>query len=81
MQGVSGRDRIMGLAAAVVCGILLLPAWLAAQTQVVGENQAPGRTLAQQATQGRQVWITADHSLHPALQQTFTSGPRSPRPA
>jgi len=39
------------------------------------EGQAPGRQLAQQATQGKELWITADHSKHEALKQDFSSGP------
>jgi octaheme c-type cytochrome (tetrathionate reductase family) len=46
-----------------------------AQVQVLDENQAPGRAMAQQATKGKEIWITADHSLHPALQKEFESGP------
>ena len=45
---------------------------LAAQTD---EEQAPGRKMAQQAVKEKQLWITADHSKHEALQQEFTSGP------
>jgi hypothetical protein len=39
------------------------------------EEQAPGRTMAQQATKAKQLWITADHTKHEALQQAITSGP------
>ena len=39
------------------------------------EETAPGRTLAQQATKTKALWITADHSKHKALQQEFKSGP------
>ena len=45
------------------------------QLEVLHENQAPGRTMAQQATKERQIWITADHSRHEILQKEFTSGP------
>ena len=45
---------------------------IAAQTD---EEQAPGRKMAQQAVKEKQLWITADHSKHEALQQEFTSGP------
>jgi len=45
----------------------------AAQTD---EEQAPGRKMARQATKKKQLWITADHSKHEALQQEFTSGPQ-----
>jgi hypothetical protein len=39
------------------------------------DDVAPGRTLAQQATKTKQLWITSDHSKHEILQQEFTSGP------
>ena len=42
-------------------------------------DTAPGRQLAQQATKAKQLWITADHAKHRALQQTFTSGPEVTR--
>jgi hypothetical protein len=45
---------------------------LAAQAE---EEQAPGRTMAQQAIKKKELWITADHSKHEILQQEFTSGP------
>jgi octaheme c-type cytochrome (tetrathionate reductase family) len=37
--------------------------------------QAPGRTLAQQATKTQAHWTTADHSKHAALKKVFRSGP------
>ena len=37
--------------------------------------QAPGRTLAQQATKSQAHWTTADHSKHAALKKEFRSGP------
>ena len=46
-----------------------------AQIEILDENQPPGRTLAQQATKGREIWITADHTLHKPLQQELLSGP------
>ena len=39
------------------------------------ENVAPGRKMAQQATKGKELWITSDHSMHEILKQEFTSGP------
>jgi len=39
-----------------------------------GEDQAPGRTMAHQATKGRQIWNTTDHTRHKVLQQDFKSG-------
>ena len=38
-------------------------------------EQAPGRTMAQQATKDKSLWITADHSKLKPLQKTFRSGP------
>jgi hypothetical protein len=49
----------------------LLPGALSAAT----EKTAPGRKMAQQATKTKQLWITADHTKHKALQQEFQSGP------
>ena len=43
--------------------------------QTPDEEQAPGRTMAQQATKTKKLWITADHTKHKALQQEFKSGP------
>lgn len=48
-----------------------LPASLSAATK----ETAPGRKMAQQATKTKELWITADHSKHKALQREFTSGP------
>jgi octaheme c-type cytochrome (tetrathionate reductase family) len=38
------------------------------------EERAPGRTMADQATKGKQLWITTDHSRIEALQKDFRSG-------
>lgn len=46
-----------------------------AETEPVDETKAPGRVMADQATRGKQLWITADHSKHEKLQQVFTDGP------
>ena len=37
--------------------------------------QAPGRTMAQQATKAKAPWITTDHTKHEVLKQSFRSGP------
>jgi len=37
--------------------------------------EAPGRTMAKQATKSNTLWITADHSQHEALKRPFKSGP------
>jgi octaheme c-type cytochrome (tetrathionate reductase family) len=39
-----------------------------------GEDQAPGRTLAQQATRNQKPWTTTDHSKLKALQKKFSNG-------
>lgn len=39
------------------------------------EEQAPGRTMAQQAIKSQKLWITADHTRHEKLRQAFASGP------
>lgn len=38
-------------------------------------EQAPGRTMAQQATKEKKVWVTVDHANVSALQKKFKSGP------
>lgn len=60
---------------AVIGAVLVLPLQALAQVKVLDENQAPGRAMAQQATKGREIWITADHSLHQALKKELKSGP------
>jgi len=37
-------------------------------------DQAPGRTMARQATKAKKIWITVDHSTHKALQKEFKAG-------
>ena len=39
------------------------------------QDVAPGRAMARQATKGKQLWITADHSKHDILKKEFKSGP------
>ena len=39
-----------------------------------GEDKAPGRTMADQATKGQHLWNTTDHTRHEVLQQDFKSG-------
>jgi octaheme c-type cytochrome (tetrathionate reductase family) len=53
-------------------GFMLSSAWAAASPG--SDDQAPGRTMAQQATKALTPWTTSDHSKHPALQKTFTRG-------
>jgi len=60
----------------VPCSLLLLilalvwtPAALSATDDQ--EERAPGRTMADQATKGKQLWITTDHSRIEALRKDF----------
>ena len=57
----------------------LYPGIVLSATGDATSDTAPGRQLAQQATKAKQLWITADHSKHEALQQPFTSGPEVTR--
>jgi hypothetical protein len=43
------------------------------------EKPAPGREMARQATRGKQLWITADHTKFEVLKQAFTAGPEVTR--
>ena len=72
LQGLPWRKAIPLL---LCFGLMLLslPAWGATSTDE--EDKAPGRTMAQQATKAKTLWITADHSKHAALQKTFKNGP------
>lgn len=55
----------------VLCMLLFFSTTTLAST----EEEAPGRTLAQQATKSKKLWITADHTKHEILKQEFKSGP------
>jgi len=55
-----------------LAGLLLWPAVPFATQR--NQNQAPGRTMAQQATKGQKIWNTTDHTKHKALQNDFKSG-------
>ena len=50
----------------------VVPGATAAQTE---SGEAPGRTMAKQATKSDALWITADHTQHKTLQGPFKSGP------
>ena len=59
--------------------ILLLACWLVLLPQIASAaqssaDQAPGLSMAQQATKSKERWITADHAKHKILQQDFKSG-------
>jgi octaheme c-type cytochrome (tetrathionate reductase family) len=56
----------------LVSCLLLLPQLVSASGSK--EEQAPGRTMAQQATKSIKLWRTTDHSKHEVLQKDFKSG-------
>ncbi|MFZ7127291.1 MAG: tetrathionate reductase family octaheme c-type cytochrome [Desulfobacterales bacterium] len=62
--------RLIPLAAAAAVLAAALPG-IASQG---GDDTAPGRTLAHQATRSFEHWNTTDHGKHAALRQEFTSG-------
>jgi octaheme c-type cytochrome (tetrathionate reductase family) len=72
-------DCFFRLALLLAAILLIGPPGADAQVQVLDENQAPGRAMAQQATKERTVWITADHSRHLPLQEELNSGPEVTR--
>ena len=54
-----------------ICLIVWSGAAMAAKS---GEDKAPGRAMADQATKRQQIWNTTDHRRHEVLQQDFKSG-------
>jgi octaheme c-type cytochrome (tetrathionate reductase family) len=60
------------VAAAICFGIMLWPVGNAVPAEPV--DQAPGRTMAQQATKDQRGWTTSDHRKHAALKKSFTRG-------
>lgn len=57
---------------ATVVGVLLL---VCAPIPVLAAvEQAPGRTMAQQAVKEKELWITSDHTKHEILKQKFAAG-------
>jgi len=67
----SGSATCKKILAALIAGCLCLAG---AATAEDAADQAPGRTMAQQATKSQELWITADHSKLEALQKPFKSG-------
>jgi hypothetical protein len=57
------------------CWLILMPAVAAAADPK--DNQAPGRSMAQQATKTKKLWRTSDHSKHKVLQKRFHIRSRS----
>jgi octaheme c-type cytochrome (tetrathionate reductase family) len=71
--------KIMARKPPILKYILFLACWLMLMPQIVSAaqssaEQAPGLSMAQQATKSKEHWITTDHSKHEILQQNFNSG-------
>lgn len=66
------KTQVLRLAIVILGMGLLLPSVGAAATGT--EGQAPGRTMARQATRAQAAWTTSDHSKHAALQKNFANG-------
>ena len=66
--------RIHHLYFIFLIGLLFVYAPLTSATQVANE-QAPGRIMARQATQTKELWITANHAKFKELQGPFKTGP------
>lgn len=58
----------------LMLGMLLVIPFELLGAQTEDQEVAPGRKMAQQATKTKELWITADHTKHKALQQEFQSG-------
>ena len=72
MRTTEGKISFLNYISLLAVGLMLLPALVfAAQSD---DNQAPGRTMAQQATKDKKLWITTDHTKHAILQQDFKTG-------
>ncbi len=56
----------------IACSLMLMAS--NASATETKEDQAPGRSMAQQATKSKKLWRTADHAKHAVLQKDFTSG-------
>ena len=70
--------RIQGWWRLLCCfSVIMLGTALTDRSVVWGKEglSAPGRQMAQQATKGKELWITSDHTQHEILKQTFNSGP------
>ena len=74
MKGTRKRWRRVIRPLAVAIGLAIPWAGLATAAPEA-EAPAPGRTMARQATETPDRWITADHSRHEILRKPFQSGP------
>ncbi len=72
MKTTEGKTPFFKYIHLMVACLLLFPAAVFAARS--DDNQAPGRTMAQQATKDKKLWITTDHTKHEILQQDFKSG-------
>ena len=74
MKTINGRRSVVtGALFVFLLTAFLLPTGTGAADDT--EERAPGRTMADQATKGKKLWITTDHSRIAALQKDFRSGP------
>ncbi|MGD8837564.1 MAG: tetrathionate reductase family octaheme c-type cytochrome [Desulfobacteraceae bacterium] len=65
-------NHMIRVVAVYMGAALVMPmAWAAAPE---AGRQAPGRAMARQATKALAPWTTSDHTKHPALQKTFSTG-------
>ncbi len=73
MIRIDAKRAFGGLFVAIllVCWSLVPTLFAATETA----DQAPGRTMAQQATKDKEIWITTDHTKLEALKKPFGSGP------
>jgi octaheme c-type cytochrome (tetrathionate reductase family) len=72
MEITEKKNLLFICAALLACWLMLMPAVVGAAAEK--DEQAPGRSMAQQATKAKKLWRTSDHSKHKVLQQDFTSG-------
>lgn len=72
MRTTAGKISFLNYLSLLAVCLMLFPTLVfAAQSD---DNQAPGRTMAQQATKDKKLWITTDHTKHEILQQDFKTG-------
>jgi octaheme c-type cytochrome (tetrathionate reductase family) len=72
MKITEGKKPFLKYIILMTAGLMLGSGFaVAAQS---GEDEAPGRTMADQATKGQHLWTTTDHTRHKVLQQDFKSG-------
>ncbi|MCP3951343.1 MAG: tetrathionate reductase family octaheme c-type cytochrome [Desulfobacterales bacterium] len=64
---------------AVGLAVLLTAGLATGAPEGEGEEQAPGRTMAQQATKEKKLWVTVNHGNVEALKRKFKSGPEVTR--